>query len=89
MYLHNFFHCLLHIKVQISFTYFYSKYSLSCTVLLKKPERAKRTIKGLSITREKFAPSSVYASYDFIRGSVAYPAGSFSQVASSLAIQQR
>ena len=69
-------------KVQTSFMYFYSKYSLSCTVLLKKPEQAKRTsIKGLSIPREKFAPSSVYASYDFLRGSVAYPAGSFSQVA--------
>ena len=61
-------------------------------MLLKKPERAKRTIKGLSITREKFAPSSVryiHASYNFLGGSVAYPAGSFSQVASSLAIQQR
>ena len=61
MYLHNF----SIVKVQTSFTNFYSKYSLSCAVLLKKPERAKRTIKGFSITREKFAPSSVHASYYF------------------------
>ena len=53
-------------KVQTSFTYFYSKYSIPCTIFLKKPERAtynKGTFNYTTKVRSIFCSCRYYRPY--------------------------